>query len=209
MGVTFDFISGNDPESWQQKLKPKTQAIYVETMTNPLLEVADLEGVVGFAREHGLISLVDNTFASPVNFRPLELGFDLSIHSCTKYLNGHSDIVAGCVIGNQNRVKQVVRKLNHLGGCLDPHACFLLHRGMKTLALRVWQQNQNALELARFLDVHPAVEQVNYPGLESHPQYGRSRMAFFVRSREAVTDPGICYTPRSAKDSATTRSTRE
>jgi cystathionine beta-lyase/cystathionine gamma-synthase len=97
-GIAYDFISGDDPDSWQKKLRPNTRAIYVETMTNPLLKVADLEAVVAFAREHNLVSVIDNTFASPINFRPPEWGFDLSLHSCTKYLNGHSDIVAGPVI---------------------------------------------------------------------------------------------------------------
>ncbi|OGG57018.1 MAG: cystathionine beta-lyase [Candidatus Handelsmanbacteria bacterium RIFCSPLOWO2_12_FULL_64_10] len=178
LGVAFDFIDGNDPDSWGRLLRPETRAIYVETMTNPLLEVPDLRAVVRFAGAHDLVSMIDNTFASPVNFRPLEHGFDLSIHSCTKYLNGHSDIVAGCVIGREARIVRIVHKLNHLGGSLDPHACFLLHRGMKTLALRVRQQNENALRLSRFLSAHPAVERVNYPGLEAHPQHARARELF-------------------------------
>ncbi len=98
-GITYDFIDGTTPETWAERLKPSTRAIYVESITNPLLQVPDLEAVVGFAREHGLVSIIDNTFATPVNFRPPELGFDLSLHSCTKYLNGHSDIVGGAVIG--------------------------------------------------------------------------------------------------------------
>jgi len=178
LGIEFDFIRGNEPDDWKGLLRPETRLIYVETMTNPLLEVADLEGVVGFAREHGLVSVVDNTFASPVNFRPLELGFDLEVHSATKYLNGHSDIVAGCAIGDQERIGRIVHKLNHLGGTLDPHACFLLHRGLKTLGLRVRQQNENALRLARFLEGHERVERVNYPGLESHPQHERAMKLF-------------------------------
>jgi cystathionine beta-lyase/cystathionine gamma-synthase len=103
------------------------------------------------------------------------LGFDLSLHSCTKYLNGHTDIVAGAVIGRAQLVERITHKLNHLGGSLDPHACFLLHRGMKTLALRVRYQNESALAIARFLEDHPAVARVNYPGLESHPGHGRAR----------------------------------
>ncbi len=177
-GVAVDFIDGNAPETWSHKLRPETQVIYVETMTNPLLEVPDLKAVVRFARAHNLVSMIDNTFASPVNFRPIEHGFDLSLHSCTKYLNGHSDIVAGCVIGSEALIQRVTRRLNHTGGSLDPHACFLLHRGMKTLSLRVRQQNENALRLARLLIAHPAVERVNYPGLETHPQHDRARTLF-------------------------------
>ena len=178
VGVGFDFIAGNDPGSWKEKLRPETKLIYVETMTNPLLEVTDLEAVVAFAREHGLVSVVDNTFASPVNFRSLEIGFDLEIHSATKYLNGHSDIVAGCVIGDTERIRGVMHKLNHLGGTLDPHACFLLHRGLKTLALRMGQQNENGLRLAEFLEGHEKVVRVNYPGLKSHPQHERAGRLF-------------------------------
>jgi len=173
-GLTYDFIDGDDPDSWKRKLRPTTKAIYVETISNPLLQVADLGAVVRFAKEHGLVSLIDNTFASPMNFRPPEWGFDLSLHSCTKYLNGHSDIVAGAVIGNAQWIERVKRKLDHLGGSLDPHACFLLHRGMKTLAVRVRHQNESALRIARFLAKHPQVARVNYPGLDDHPAHRRA-----------------------------------
>ena len=177
-GISYDFIDGNDPESWRQKLKPSTRAIYVETISNPLMQVPDLEPVVRFAKSHGLVSMIDNTFASPVNFRPSELGFDLSLHSATKYLNGHSDIVAGAVIGKSALIQKVTHKLNHLGGSLDPHAAFLLHRGIKTLALRVKHHNESALQIARFLEKNPAVAKVNYPGLESHPNHERARRLF-------------------------------
>jgi len=178
LGISFDFIDGDAPESWKGKLRPNTKAIYVETMTNPLLQVADLKAVVQFAKTHGLISVIDNTFASPINFRPAELGFDLSLHSCTKYLNGHSDIVAGAVIGRSHLIDGIRHSLNHLGGCLDPHACFLLHRGLKTLAVRMRYQNESALKIARFLEAHPEVVKVNYPGLESHPRHQRARELF-------------------------------
>lgn len=178
LGITFDFINGYDPGSWAAKLKPNTKAIYVETMANPLLDVPDLEAVVEFAREHGLVSLIDNTFASPINFRPPEWGFDLSFHSCTKYMNGHSDVAAGAVIGRTSLVEQVTHKLNHLGGTLDPHACFLLHRGMKTLALRLEQQNGSARAIAAFLEAHPAVSRVNHPGLKNHPGHAVASRLF-------------------------------
>jgi cystathionine beta-lyase/cystathionine gamma-synthase len=118
--------------------------------------------------------VIDNTFASPVNFRPLDRGFDLSIHSCTKYLNGHSDIVAGAVIGRAEAVERITHKLNHLGGSLDPHACFLLHRGLKTLSVRVRYQNESALAVAAYLEKHPEVRRVHYPGLTSHPDHERA-----------------------------------
>ena len=174
-GIGYDFIDGEDPASWKKKLRPNTRAVYVETITNPLLKVADLKAVVEFAREHGLISIIDNTFASPVNFRPAEWGFDLSLHSCTKYLNGHSDIVAGAVIGRSALIEKITHKLNHLGGSLDPHAAYLLHRGMKTLAVRMKFQSESAMRIAQFLEGHPAIEKVNYPGLPKHPAYQRAR----------------------------------
>ncbi|MGD0423935.1 MAG: aminotransferase class I/II-fold pyridoxal phosphate-dependent enzyme [Candidatus Bathyarchaeia archaeon] len=177
-GISYDFIDADDPESWNGKLRQNTKAIYVETMTNPLLDVADHKAVVEFAKKNRIISLIDNTFASPINFRPPEHGFDLSLHSCTKYLNGHSDIVAGAIIGRAELVEKVKHRLDHLGGSLDPHACFLLHRGVKTLALRVRFQNESALQIATFLQNQSAVAKVNYPGLESHRQHARARELF-------------------------------
>ncbi len=178
LGIEVDFIDADDPASWEAKLRPRTKAIYVEAMSNPLLEVGDLEAAVAFARRHGIVSMIDNTFASPVNFRPAEHGFDLSLHSCTKYMNGHDDIVAGAVIGKRALVDRVRLKLAHLGGSLDPHAAFLLHRGMKTLALRVRHQNASALAIARHLERHAAIARVNYPGLESHPRHARAQKLF-------------------------------
>lgn len=177
-GMSHDFIDANDPGSWARLLKPTTKAIYVETMTNPLLEVADLNAVAAFAKQHGLVSLIDNTLASPVNFRPLGVGFDLSLHSATKYLNGHSDIVAGAVIGSKAWIRRITHRLNHLGGSLDPHAAFLLHRGMKTLAVRMRHQNASALRIAEFLARHPAIAAVKYPGLKSHPNHARAAELF-------------------------------
>lgn len=178
LGIACDFIDAERRDSWPALLRRSTRAIYVEAMTNPLLEVGDLEGVAQFARAHGLLSIIDNTLATPVNFRPLDAGFDLSVHSATKYLNGHSDIVAGAVAGAAATIERIRHKANHLGGCLDPHAAFLLKRGLKTLALRVRFQNESTLKIAQFLEAHPAVARVNYAGLESHPQHARARRLF-------------------------------
>ena len=175
LGFAVDFFDADRPDSWPALLRPSTRAIYVETISNPLMRVPDLESVVQFAKAHGLVSLIDNTFATPVNYRPLEHGFDLVLHSCTKYLNGHSDIVAGAVIGSASWIERITHRLNHLGGSLDPHACFLLDRGLKTLVLRVRHQCASALEIGRRLDEHPMLERVNYPGLPSHPQHARAR----------------------------------
>src|SRR5262249_24959014 len=177
-GITYDFIDADNPESWKRQVRKDTKAIYVETMANPLLGLPDIKAVVDFAKSNGLVSLIDNTFTSPVNFRPAEWGFDLSLHSCTKYLNGHSDIVAGAIIGRSELVNKVKHRLDRLGGTLDPHAAFLLHRGMKTLAVRVRHQNESALAIAKFLERHPAVESVYYAGLESHPGHVRARELF-------------------------------
>jgi cystathionine beta-lyase/cystathionine gamma-synthase len=177
-GIEYDFIDADRPETWEAFLRPTTRAIYVESLSNPLLRVGDLAAVVAFARTHALVSMIDNTFATPVNFRPPEHGFDLTLHSGTKYLNGHSDIVAGALVGRAELVTAARRKLAHLGASLDPHACALLHRGLKTLALRVRAQNATALALASRLEAHPAVVRVHYPGLESHPRHARAGALF-------------------------------
>lgn len=178
LGLHVDFIDADAPASWRAQLRPTTRAIYVESMTNPLLEVCDLEAVVEFARAHGLVSIIDNTFASPVNYRPIEAGFDLCLHSATKYLNGHTDLIAGAISGRAELIERIRHQLNRLGGCLDPHAAFLLNRGLMTLALRVRYQNESALRIAQFLAAQPAVTRVNYPGLESHPRHARARRLF-------------------------------
>ncbi len=177
-GIGFEFIDGDNPATWTDKLRPTTKAIYVETISNPLMQVPDLEAVVEFARAHSLISMIDNTFATPVNFRPAEWGFDLSLHSCTKYLNGHSDIVGGAVIGRTDLVETILHRLDILGGSMDPHVCFLLHRGLKTLALRVRHQNESAGKIAQFLENHPAIDKVNYPGLKNHSGHRRASRLF-------------------------------
>lgn len=174
-GVEHTFIDAEDPSGWAHAVRPTTRAIYVEALTNPLLQVADLRAVARFGKERGLISLIDATFATPVLLRPATLGFDLVLHSATKYLNGHSDLVAGAIAGGAEHVETIRHTLNLLGGSLDPHACALLHRGLKTLGVRVRQQCATALAVARRLDEHPRVTRVFYPGLPSHPGHERAR----------------------------------
>jgi len=174
MGITHMPIDPQDPGSWSAHLQPNTRAIYVETLTNPLVQMADLESVVAFAGENGLVSVIDNTFATPINFRPATMGFDLVVESCTKFMNGHTDIIAGSVAGSSEMVARVKRTLDHLGGVLDTHTCFLLERGLKTLPIRMAQHNTNAMTVARFLTGHGAVELVHYPGLEGHAQHERA-----------------------------------
>ncbi|MDP6861051.1 MAG: aminotransferase class I/II-fold pyridoxal phosphate-dependent enzyme [Candidatus Marinimicrobia bacterium] len=174
-GIEHDLIDASNPSNWDSKLKPNTKVIYIETITNPLMDVPELGKIVEFAKSNGLISMIDNTFASPLLYCPVVQGFDLSLHSCTKYINGHSDIVAGAVIGSANYVDQVTKNLNHLGGSLDSNACFLLHRGIKTLALRMKKQCENALLIAHFLENHPQIKKVNFPGLESSSSFERAK----------------------------------
>jgi cystathionine beta-lyase/cystathionine gamma-synthase len=194
LGITHTAVDAARPDTWDAALQPRTRVFYVEGISNPLLGVPDLEAVVAFCRRHGLASIIDNTFPSPVNFRPIPFGFDLVVHSATKYLNGHSDLVAGVVAGSAERVGRVLHRQNHLGGCLDAHAAFLLDRGLKTLHLRVERQNANAGKLAAFLAGHPSVAEVRYPGLPDDPSHGRARrwMAGFggmlaFRARDAAS----------------------
>jgi len=175
LGIQVEFFDGNNPSNLPSLVRRETKLIYVETIANPLLHMTDLETVVNCANDTGVISVIDNTFATPVNCKPITLGFDISLHSCTKYLNGHSDLVAGGVIGRTDLIEKISGTLIRYGGTLDPHACFLLHRGLKTLAVRMEYQNASGLRIARFFEDHPAVEKVYYPGLESHQTYGRAR----------------------------------
>ena len=168
-------VNALDRESWSKALKPNTKAFYCETISNPLVEVPDLQGIVRFCKQQGLVSMIDNTFASPVFYRPIEAGFDLALHSATKYLNGHSDIVAGVICSHQSWISKIRLKLNLYGGSLDPHACFLLQRGLKTLALRVPKQAENAMHLARFLSQSKRVRNVFYPGLECHSSHKNAK----------------------------------
>lgn len=177
-GISHDFVDAARPETWENALKANTRVFYVESLTNPLLGVPELEEVTRFCKAHGLLAVIDSTLTSPVNFRPRELGFDLIVHSATKYLNGHSDIAAGVVLGDKPHLKMIRHRLNHLGGCLDPNSCFLLHRGMKTLALRVQRQNETALRLATWLQAQPNVDRVYYAGLPEHPGHERAKKWF-------------------------------
>ena len=149
------------------------------TPSNPLLGVVDLAAIAQLGRDHGLVTIIDNTFATPINQIPLDHGMQVVIHSGTKYLNGHSDVNCGAVISNRAVMQQVKKYAINHGGTLDVRACYLLERGLKTLALRVRQQNRNAQQLAEFLAAHPAVARVNYPGLASHPQHAIATRQMF------------------------------
>lgn len=174
LGIEHDVIDPRDPDSWPRLLRPTTRVIYVETLGNPLVTMPDLEAVARFAAEHELVAIIDNTFATPLLFRPLEHGFHLVLHSATKYLNGHSDVLAGAIVGRREAMDRVHAHMKLFGGTLDVQACFLLQRGLRTLDVRLRRQCENALALARFLEQHPAVSRVGYPGLASHPDHQRA-----------------------------------
>lgn len=172
-GLTFSFVDMGDLAAVEAAITPATRMIWVETPTNPMLRLADLAGIAVIAKRHGLVTVADNTFASPYIQRPLELGFDIVMHSATKYLNGHSDVVAGVAVVGDNAVLADQMKFlqNAVGAVLGPFDSFLALRGVKTLALRMQRACDSALEIARWLEKHPAIERVIYPGLESHPQH--------------------------------------
>lgn len=169
-GIVTKTVDLTKPETWKGAVTERTKLFYAETISNPWMLVADLPAIAAFAKGHDLITVVDNTLATPVLCRPRELGIDVSLHSASKALNGHSDVVAGAVIANEATTLQVRKTANRVGVCPDPEACFLLNRGMKTLGLRVSHQNATALELARMLDEHPDVLSVNYPGIAEGDQ---------------------------------------
>jgi len=176
--VDHTYLPDDDPDAWTDALTPSTTLLYAESITNPRLGVPDLETMVRFANAHDLVSVIDNTFASPVNLRPAELGFDVVLHSGTKYLGGHSDVAAGLAAGPSSLISRISKTLKLTGGMLDPHACFLLHRSLKTLGVRVRRQNETAGALAQTLSSHDAVAEVRYPGLPSHPDHDRARALF-------------------------------
>ncbi|HUT12746.1 MAG TPA: aminotransferase class I/II-fold pyridoxal phosphate-dependent enzyme [Thermoguttaceae bacterium] len=171
LGIDVDFVDPTDEEAFARAVKKNTRMFYLETPTNPTLRLTDLTAVCRLADEMGITVVVDNTFASPYNQRPLADGADVVVHSATKYLSGHSDVVAGCVVTDRETAERLWHKRTMLGGCLDPFAAWLLLRGVKTLALRMERHNRNALAVARALESHRAVSRVMYPGLCSHPQH--------------------------------------
>ncbi|MGI9334010.1 MAG: trans-sulfuration enzyme family protein [Gammaproteobacteria bacterium] len=191
-GLEFSFVDLSDGAALEGALRPNSRMVWVETPTNPLLKIVDLSAVAGLAKKHNLISVCDNTFASPWVQQPLDHGFDVVLHSVTKYLNGHSDVVAGVLIcaEHEQRIEQLGFLQNSVGGILSPFDSFLAMRGLKTLALRMRQHCENALAIARHLERHPKVEKVHYPGLESHPQHelARSQMHGFGGMVSAVLE---------------------
>jgi cystathionine beta-lyase/cystathionine gamma-synthase len=175
MGIETTFVDTNEYEQHARAIRPNTKLLYLESPTNPTLRVVDFKKVAAIARQHKLLSMIDATFGTPINQHPAEFGIDLVMHSGTKYLAGHSDLISGVVAGRHELIKRIWDTRTTLGNCMDPHASWLLVRGLKTLAVRVARQNENALRVAEFLTDHAKVRSVHYPFLESHPQYAVAR----------------------------------
>ncbi|HUD65153.1 MAG TPA: aminotransferase class I/II-fold pyridoxal phosphate-dependent enzyme [Candidatus Sulfotelmatobacter sp.] len=171
MGIETTFVDTTDYEQHARAIRPNTRLLYLESPTNPALRVVDMKKAAALAKQHGLISMIDSTFGTPINQHPAEYGIDLVMHSGTKYLSGHADLTCGVVCGRRELMKQLWETRTTLGNCMDPHAVWLLIRGMKTLAVRVSRQNENAQRVAEFLERHAKVRRVHYPFLKSHPQY--------------------------------------
>ncbi|WP_291964574.1 trans-sulfuration enzyme family protein [Maribacter sp.] len=170
-GIHYSFTEGWHADAFEAQIKENTKVIYIETPSNPLLTITDLEAVAAIAKKHGIITLIDNTFASPVNQNPIDFGIDVVIHSATKYMGGHSDICAGAVASTAENIERIFHLAKNFGGSLSDYTVWLLERSMKTMGIRVRAQNENALEMAYFLDELTDIEKVYYPGLPTHPEY--------------------------------------
>jgi cystathionine beta-lyase/cystathionine gamma-synthase len=171
LDVETTFVDSTDYDEYARAIRPTTRLLYLESPTNPTLKIVDLHKAASLARQHNLLTMIDSTFATPINQRPVEFGIDLVVHSGTKYFGGHSDLICGVVAGRHDLIQRIHETRTILGVTMDPHAAWLLLRGIKTLAVRVQRQNENALRIARFLSGHAGVRQVHYPFLEGHPQY--------------------------------------
>ncbi len=171
MGIETTFVDTTKYEQHAAAIRPNTKLLYLESPTNPTLRVVDFKKVTALARQHRLLTMIDATFGTPINQHPAEFGIDLVMHSGTKYLSGHSDLICGAVAGAHEFMEKIWETRTTLGNCMDPHASWMLVRGLKTLAVRVARQNENALRVAEFLSEHAKVRSVNYPFLRSHPQY--------------------------------------
>ena len=174
-GVETTFVDTTDYQQHEKAIRPNTKLLYVESPTNPTIRVVDLQRIASLAKRQGLISMVDSTFGTPINQHPAEYGFDLIMHSGTKYLGGHTDLICGVVAGRKELIEKILATRTTIGNCMDPHASWMLVRGMKTLAVRVARQNENALRVAEFLEQHAKVRRVHYPFLNSHPKQALAR----------------------------------
>ena len=175
LGIETTLVDTAEYEQHARAMRPSTKLLYLESPTNPSLRIVDMKKMAALAKGHGLISMIDSTFGTPINQHPAEYGIDLVMHSGTKYLSGHADLTCGVISGRRELIEQIGESRKTLGNCMDPHAAWLLIRGLKTLAVRVARQNENALRVAEFLEQHAKVRRVHYPFLKSHPQYAIAR----------------------------------
>jgi len=175
LGIETTFVDTNDFEQHARAIRPNTKMLYLESPTNPALRVVDFKKAAELARAHKLISMIDSTFGTPINQHPAEYGIDLVMHSGTKYLSGHADLTCGVICGRQELMDQIWETRTTLGNCMDPHAAWMLIRGLKTLAVRVARQNENAQRVAEFLSQHGKIRRVHYPFLKSHPEHATAR----------------------------------
>ena len=174
-GISYSFTEGLKSSDFESKIKNNTKVIYIETPSNPLLTITDLAAVAEIAKKHNLVSMIDNTFASPVNQNPIDFGIDVVIHSATKYMGGHSDICAGAVASSKANMERIFQLAINLGGSLSDYTVWLLERSIKTMGIRVKCQNENAMRLAEYLHGNENIKQVNYPGLNSHPDHALAK----------------------------------
>jgi cystathionine beta-lyase len=174
-GIDFTLTRGIEVQDFEEAIRPNTRVIYIETPSNPLLSITDIKAVADLARSRGIISVIDNTFASPVNQTPIDLGIDISLHSATKYLGGHSDLCAGAVAGSEEHIEKILHKGRNLGGSLSDFTCYMLERSIKTLGLRIDKHNENAGYVAEQLELQKDVTKVFYPGLETHKNHDLAR----------------------------------
>jgi len=194
-GIDVSMADMRDPESYEAAIQENTKMLYIESLSNPVLKVCDIEAMAAIARAHNLLLVIDNTFTTPWGCQPAQMGCDLIIHSTTKYLGGHSDIVGGAVVGRKDLIAELFPKKIHFGGSPDPHACYLLERGMRTLSARMPIHCANAAEIAKRLEAHPKISSVIHPSLPSHPDYevgqrimpkGTGMLAFVIDGGDAA-----------------------
>lgn len=193
-GIEYTYVDASNIEAFEKAIKHNTKVLYIETPSNPLLEITDIDAIAKLAKKHRLISMIDNTFASPINQNPIDFGIDIVLHSATKYMGGHSDILAGAVATSHEHIERIFNTGKNFGGNLSDYTVWLLERSIKTMALRVKRQNRNAKKMAKWLSKQDAVSKVYYPGLKSHPQYAlaKKQMKGFGGMLSFELQEGLC-----------------
>lgn len=174
-GITYDMVDASNPRNIEQSIRKETKVIYIETPSNPLLKITDIAAIAKIAKKNKLVTIIDNTFASPINQNPIDLGIDIVTHSGTKYIGGHSDLACGVMVASRKLTAKIKASAQHFGGSLDAYTSYLVERSLKTIVLRVQQQNKNAMIIAKALEKEPGIGRVNYPGLKNHPGHALAK----------------------------------